>query len=117
MISVFKVSGRAGIEARLTLGETRFGAARYVVRDALASALVSVINAMAAAGIVSLPGMMTGEILSGVETVEAVKYQILIMFLIAGGVGLGAIAAVMGGVVRLTDSRHRLRLERLQDQT
>ncbi|MBN33853.1 MAG: hypothetical protein CMM46_03585 [Rhodospirillaceae bacterium] len=114
MISVFKVSGRAGIEARLALGETRFGAARYVVRDALASALVSVINAMAAAGIVSLPGMMTGEILSGVETV---KYQILIMFLIAGGAGLGAIAAVMGGVVRLTDSRHRLRLERLQDQT
>ena len=41
------------------------------------------------------------------------KYQILIMFLIAGGTGLGVLAAVLGGVRRLTDGRHRLRLDRL----
>ena len=41
------------------------------------------------------------------------KYQILIMFLIAGGIGLGVLAAVLGGVRRLTDGRHRLRLDRL----
>ena len=45
--------------------------------------------------------------------VEAVKYQILVMFLIAGGTGFGAVAAVLGGVYRLTDARHRLRLDRL----
>jgi len=57
--------------------------------------------------------MMTGQILAGADPVEAVKYQILVMFLIAGGTGLGATAAVMGGAHRLTDSRHRLRLDRL----
>jgi UDP-glucose/iron transport system permease protein len=57
--------------------------------------------------------MMTGQILGGVAPAEAVKYQILIMFLIAGGTGLGAVAAVLGGVFRLTDARHRLRLDHL----
>jgi putative ABC transport system permease protein len=72
-----------------------------------------VINSMAATGVVSLPGMMTGQILGGVPPAEAVKYQILVMFLIAGGTGLGAVTAVVGGIYRLTDARHRLRFDRL----
>jgi putative ABC transport system permease protein len=40
----------------------------------------------------------------------------LIMFLIAGGTGLGTLAAVMGGARLLTDHRHRLRLDRLTTQ-
>lgn len=60
------------------------------------------------------PRMMTGQILGGVEPVEAVKYQLLIMFLIAGGTGLGAVAAVLGAALRLTDGRHRVRLDRLE---
>jgi putative ABC transport system permease protein len=59
--------------------------------------------------------MMTGQILAGVDPVEAVKYQILIMFLIAGGTGLGVLAAVWAGGRRLTDERHRLRLDRLME--
>ena len=43
------------------------------------------LNAMAATGLVALPGMMTGQILAGVEPIDAVKYQLLVMFLIAGG--------------------------------
>ena len=66
-----------------------------------------------ATGLVSLPGMMTGQILAGADPEQAVKYQMLIMFLIAGGTGLGAFSAVIGGVYRLTDTRHRLRLDRL----
>jgi putative ABC transport system permease protein len=71
------------------------------------------INSMAATGVVSLPGMMTGQILAGVAPAEAVKYQILIMFLIAGATGLGVLMAVVAGAWRLTDQRHRLRPERL----
>jgi len=104
---------RAAVEARLMLGATRWDAAGPVTRDALRSALMPTINSMSATGLVSLPGMMTGQILSGVPPVEAVKYQILVMFLIAGGTGVGAVAAVLGGVYRLTDARHRLRLDRL----
>ncbi len=86
---------------------------RPVVRDALRAAFIPSINGMSAAGIVSLPGMMTGQILAGADPVEAVKYQIMISFLIAGGTGLGSFAAVYMARQRLTDSRHRLRLDRL----
>jgi putative ABC transport system permease protein len=72
-----------------------------------------IINSMAATGVVALPGMMTGQILAGVDPAEAVKYQILIMFLIAGATGTGVLLAVLGTAWRLTDDRHRLRLDRL----
>jgi putative ABC transport system permease protein len=107
------VSRRPGVEAQLVLGASRQAATAPVTRGALRSALMPVINSMAATGVVSLPGMMTGQILGGVPPAEAVKYQILVMFLIAGGSGLGAVTAVLGGVYRLTDARHRLRLDRL----
>ena len=75
--------------------------------------MIPVVNAMAAAGVVSLPGMMTGQILAGSSPLEAVRYQILIMFLIAGGTALGVVTAVHAGALRLSDARHRLRLDRL----
>jgi putative ABC transport system permease protein len=81
------------------------------------SGLIPTINGMSAAGLVSLPGMMTGQILAGVDPVEAVKYQILIMFLIAGGTGLGLVVAVIAGARRLTNDRDRLRLDRLAPAT
>jgi putative ABC transport system permease protein len=77
------------------------------------SGMTPIINAMAATGVISLPGMMTGQILSGVDPAEAVKYQLLIIFLIAGATGLGVVMAIAGGIWRLTDERHRLRLDRL----
>jgi len=107
------VARRASVEAQLMLGATRQVAAAPVTREALRSALMPVINSMSVTGVVTLPGMMTGQILGGVPPAEAVKYQILVMFLIAGGTGLGAVTAVLGGVYRLTDGRHRLRLDRL----
>jgi putative ABC transport system permease protein len=107
------VRDRVAVEAQLTLGATRRTAMLPVTRAALKSALMPIVNAMAATGLVALPGMMTGQILAGVAPVEAVKYQILIMFLIAGGTGLGATAAVLAGGLRLSDRRHRLRLDRL----
>jgi putative ABC transport system permease protein len=57
--------------------------------------------------------MMTGQILSGVDPQEAVKYQILIILLIGGATGLGVLGATFASVWRLTDSRDRLRLDRL----
>jgi putative ABC transport system permease protein len=104
---------RVAIEAQLILGATRWQAMRPVSRQALRSGFMPIINAMAATGVVALPGMMTGQILAGVDPTQAVKYQLLIMFLIAGATGFGVLLAVLGGVWRLTDERHRLRLDRL----
>lgn len=105
---------RAVIEARLMLGQTWSQAITDIRRDSIRSGLIPIVNAMAAAGIVSLPGMMTGQILAGAAPLEAVKYQILIMFLIAGGTGFGTLAATSLAAQRLFDQRHRLRLDRLR---
>jgi len=102
------------IEARLMLGYSASEAVSGIQQQVFRSGLIPIINAMAAAGIVSLPGMMTGQILAGADPVEAVKYQILIMFLVSAGSGFGTLAAVHLAVRRLFDERQRLRLDRLQ---
>jgi putative ABC transport system permease protein len=102
------------IEARLMLGERSERAVADLRVQAMRSGMIPIINAMAAAGVVSLPGMMTGQILAGAPPVEAVKYQILIMFLIAVGTGLGTLAAVTIGSRHLFDERQRLCLDRLR---
>ena len=61
------------IEARLMLGERADRAVADLRVQAMRSGMIPIINAMAAAGIVSLPGMMTGQILAGAPPVEAVK--------------------------------------------
>ena len=106
---------RSIIEARLTLGQSWREAIRDIRRQSMRTGMIPIINAMAAAGVVSLPGMMTGQILAGSPPVEAVKYQILIMFMITAGTGFGTMAAVWLASRRLFDDRHRLRLERLQN--
>jgi len=106
--------GKKGeIEARLMLGAEFGEAIREIRRDALRSGLIPIINSMSVAGVVSLPGMMTGQILGGSPPFEAAKYQILILLLIAFGTGLGSIFAVYAGSARLFDERQRLRLDRL----
>ncbi len=105
---------RARIEQRLYLGETWDDASRDIRQDCMRTGMVPIINSMAAAGVVSLPGMMTGQILGGTPPVEAVRYQILIMFLIAAGTGFGVICAIWMMSRHLFDERHRLCLDRLQ---
>lgn len=104
---------RGNIEARLILGQDWQQAIGDIRRNALHAGLIPIINAMATAGVVSLPGMMTGQILAGSPPFEAAKYQILILFLIAASTGAGAVAAVWFGSRRLFDERQRLRLDRL----
>ncbi len=55
---------------------------------ALQSSLIPVINSMFAVGLVSLPGMMTGQILSGVSPLIAARYQIMVMCMILGSAGI-----------------------------
>ena len=104
---------RGMVEQRLLLGQTWQEASSDVRKECMRTGMVPIINSMAAAGIVSLPGMMTGQILGGTPPVEAVKYQILIMFLIAAGTGFGVICAIWMTSRRLFDKRHRLCLDQL----
>ncbi len=105
---------RVAIEAHIAMGARRFVALEGPLREAVKAGAMPIVNAMAASGLVSLPGMMTGQILSGVDPIEATKYQVMIMFLIAGATGIGVLLSGIGGVFLLTDERHRLRLDRLR---
>lgn len=105
---------RPAIEARLALGHTRFEALSDVVRRSVHAGMLPILSTMATAGIVAIPGMMTGQILAGADPTEAAKYQVMILFLIAGATGLAVLSAAYGSVLLLTDERHRLRLDRTQ---
>jgi putative ABC transport system permease protein len=105
---------RAIIEQRLLLGQSAKTALLDIRRDSMRTGMIPTINAMAVAGIVSLPGMMTGQILAGISPMEAVKYQIMIMFLISASASFGIMFALWLGTNRLFDKRDRLRLDRLE---
>jgi putative ABC transport system permease protein len=107
------VRERAAVEAQLALGASYMHAMRGLIRTSVRRGLLPTINQMAAAGIITLPGIMTGQILAGMDPLEAAKYQILLMFLLSGGSGLAAVAVVYLAAWRLTDDRQRLRLDRL----
>lgn len=98
---------RDRVEAYLTLGATKWEAARLPVRNAIRTGMIPVINIMMVVGIVSLPGMMTGQLLAGVDPVQAVKYQIVILFLIASGTALGTLGCILFGYRLLFNEKHQ----------
>lgn len=107
-------SRRQTIEARLALGGTMREALGELTRSSIRRGMLPIINQMSAAGIITLPGIMTGQLLAGMDPLEAVKYQILLLFLLTGAGGLASAGAVYLAARAITDSRQRLRTERLE---
>ncbi len=106
-------SHRDAVETLLALGATRWEAARAPIQQAVRTGMIPIINSMMVVGLVSLPGMMTGQLLSGQAPMEAVKYQIVIMFLIAAGAALGTVSVVLLGYRRLFNQDHQFLAGRL----
>jgi len=100
---------RPEIELRLAFGATRAEALRQPLQDAVRTGMVPIVNAMTAAGLVSLPGMMTGQILAGSPPMQAVAYQVVVMFMIAAATSIGAMVAVLAAGRRLTTADGALR--------
>jgi len=76
-------NNRQEIETHLCLGATPQQAIAQYHKDAVKAGLIPTINAMMVVGIVTLPGIITGQLLSGVDPLEAASYQILIMLMLA----------------------------------
>lgn len=81
----------------VSLAAERFDSERSAGMDyeaarsiALKASLIPVVNSLFAVGLVSLPGMMTGQILSGVSPFVAAKYQIVVMCMLFGAAGISA---------------------------
>ena len=106
--SLYKTT--AVIEAQLALGYTAAEAIKPLQKETLSIAMLPIINAMAASGIVSLPGMMTGQILAGIDPHEAVKYQIFIMMVIALSNIIASLLAIKWLAKGYFDQRERLKI-------
>jgi putative ABC transport system permease protein len=107
---------RDQVDLLLCLGATRWEAARLPALQAMRAGMIPTLNAMSVVGVVSLPGMMTGQVLAGQSPLQAVRYQIVIMFLIATASALGATLAVLACYWRLFSPEHRFRAERLLER-
>lgn len=84
---------REEVEVKLCLGATPREAARNLIRKSIKTAMVPTIDSMKTLGIVQLPGMMTGLILAGTAPEVAIKYQIMVAFMLTGAVTISAFVA------------------------
>ena len=108
-------SRRDQIETLLAMGATRWEAFRPAAQAAVRAGMTPVINSMSVVGIVSLPGMMTGQVLAGQAPDEAIRYQIVIMFLITAASGLGTVSVVLMVYKRLFSTSHHFLYWRLTE--
>ena len=94
---------RGQVEMMLSLGATPWEAFQDIARQSVSAGMLPTINSMTVVGIVSLPGMMTGQILAGGAPEQAVRYQIVIMFFMCAASALGGMFAVWSVFRRFFD--------------
>ncbi len=82
------------VETLLSMGASPWEAVHDLVREALRSAMTPTINSLMVVGIVTIPGMMTGQILGGADPVEAARYQIVVMLMITCASAVGSMILV-----------------------
>jgi putative ABC transport system permease protein len=86
---------RGEVEAYLALGASPARATTNAVRRALVAALMPTVNMLMVVGLVSLPGMMTGQIIAGASPFTAVRYQIVVVFMLAGAVAVTSVVVAL----------------------
>jgi putative ABC transport system permease protein len=86
-------TGRKGVEALLALGIDVEEATRAAVKQSVSAALIPSLNAMKSVGIVHIPGLMTGMLLSGADPIFAAEMQAIIIYLIFVGAVLSSLVA------------------------
>jgi putative ABC transport system permease protein len=99
---------RPAIEARLCLGLSAREAFLPHQRSALRTALLPAIDSTKVVGLISLPGAMTGLILAGVDPLTAIRYQIVVMYMLLAATALAALATARLAEHALFDHAHRL---------
>ncbi|KAJ1815241.1 hypothetical protein LPJ75_002436 [Coemansia sp. RSA 2598] len=104
---------RDTVEAMLCFGASRWEALRPIVVEAARTAMIPSITAVSITGLISIPGMMSGQILGGADVMDAARYQQVIMFMIAASVALGVVSASVTVAFAVVDSKPMLRTEKI----
>lgn len=100
---------RGDIEARLALGLRADEAFRPHLQGAVKTALLPAIDSTKVVGLIALPGAMTGLILAGVEPIVAIRYQIVVMYMLLAAAAVSAVVAARLTQRSLFDEADRLR--------
>ena len=101
--------GRRQIEATLALGATSQQAARAIVARSLRSGMIPLVDSTKTTGIVFFPGTMVGMLLAGAEPVDAVRLQVVLLWVLLGAVALAGLIAVSLGYRGFFTDAHQLR--------
>lgn len=102
-------TSRTAIETRLSLGLPSTAAFAPHIRTTLRTALIPAVDSTKTVGLISLPGAMTGLILAGVDPLTAIRYQIVVMYMLLAAATIAAIVAGRFAGRALFDETHRLR--------
>ena len=101
-------NARPVIEARLCLGQSARQAFLPHQQSALRTALIPAIDSTKVVGLISLPGAMTGLILAGFDPLTAIRYQIVVMYMLLAATALAALTTARLAERTLFDDAHRL---------
>uniref|UniRef100_A0A7S1TZ88 ABC transporter domain-containing protein n=1 Tax=Phaeomonas parva TaxID=124430 RepID=A0A7S1TZ88_9STRA len=105
--------GAPKVELYLSFGAGRYEAAAPAVAAAAVAGMTPSLNSMSVVGLVSIPGMMTGQILGGQPPESAAKYQMMIIFLLCSTGAMGMMCGQVLALSAIFDDRARLRAERV----
>jgi len=99
---------RQQIEEMLSLGASVKRASAQLVRESIRAAMIPTVDAAKTVGLVSLPGMMSGLIFAGIDPVQAIKYQIMVTFMLLGTAAISTIIAAWLGYRRFYNAQAQL---------
>jgi putative ABC transport system permease protein len=102
------VTGRRAVEARLALGLAGPAAFAPHLRTALRTAIIPAIDGTKVVGLISLPGATVGLLLAGVNPLTAIRYQVVVMYMLLGAAAMAGVVSGRLAVRSLFDDAHRL---------
>lgn len=100
---------RQEVETELSLGADILPSSIEIIRNSIKTGMLPTIDGAKTLGIVSLPGMMTGLILAGTPPVEAIKYQIMVTFMILSTTSISSFIACYFSYRGFFNNRKQLR--------
>ncbi|HDD4127380.1 TPA: iron export ABC transporter permease subunit FetB [Staphylococcus aureus] len=102
------VQDGTNIESKLSLAATPKLASKGAIRESIRLAIVPTIDSVKTYGLVSIPGMMTGLIIGGVPPLQAIKFQLLVVFIHTTATIMSALIATYLSYGQFFNARHQL---------
>lgn len=102
-------SGARQIEATLALGATSTQAAAPIVRRSLRSGMIALVDSTKTTGVVFFPGTMVGSLLAGASPTDAVRLQLILLWVLLGSVALAGLVAISLAYRNFFTPAHQLR--------